>query len=58
MPPSTGRSGQLDNWQELERQVKAYPHVVGAAPFINGQVMVNADRRVSGTMVSGVFARL
>lgn len=51
----TGRYGQLDNWQELDRKLKNYPHVQGAAPFINGQVMINADRRVSGTMLSGIL---
>jgi len=51
----TGRYGQLDNWQVLEQKLKDYPHVEGTAPFINGQVMINADRRVSGTMLSGIL---
>ena len=51
----TGRYGQLDNWRELEQKLTNYPHVQGSAPFINGQVMINADRRVSGTMLSGIL---
>lgn len=51
----TGKYGQLDDWQELEQKLKNHPHVQGAAPFINGQVMINADRRVSGTMLSGIL---
>ena len=51
----TGKYGQLDNWQELDQKLKTYPHVEGAAPFINGQVMINADRRVSGTMLTGIL---
>ncbi len=51
----TGKYGQLDNWQELEQKLKSYPHVEGTAPFINGQVMINADRRVSGTMLTGIL---
>ncbi len=51
----TGKYGQLDNWQELEQKLKNYPHVEGTAPFINGQVMINADRRVSGTMLTGIL---
>ncbi|MDD1606045.1 MAG: lipoprotein-releasing ABC transporter permease subunit [Methylococcaceae bacterium] len=51
----TGRSGQLENWQALEQQLKNYPHVQGTAPFISGQVMINADRRVNGTMISGIL---
>lgn len=51
----TGKYGQLDNWRELERKLIGYPHVEGVAPFINGQVMINAERRVSGTVLSGIL---
>jgi lipoprotein-releasing system permease protein len=51
----TGQSGQLDNWQELDQRLIGYPHIQGTAPFINGQVMINAERRVSGTMLSGIL---
>ncbi len=51
----TGRYGQLENWRELDQRLKDYPHVEGAAPFINGQVMINAGRRVSGTMLNGIM---
>ncbi len=51
----TGKYGQLDNWQALGQKLKKHPHVLGVAPFINGQVMINADRRVSGTMLSGIL---
>ncbi|CAA9889840.1 Lipoprotein-releasing system transmembrane protein LolC [Candidatus Methylobacter favarea] len=50
----TGNYGQLDNWQELDQKLKDYPHVQGSAPFISGQVMINAGRRVSGTMLNGI----
>ncbi|MGZ8192562.1 MAG: lipoprotein-releasing ABC transporter permease subunit [Methylobacter sp.] len=51
----TGKSGQLNDWQKLEQRIKDYPHVEGSAPFITGQVMINADRRVSGTMLNGIM---
>jgi lipoprotein-releasing system permease protein len=51
----TGKYGQLENWRELDQKLKGYPHVEGTAPFINGQVMINAERRVSGTMLSGIL---
>lgn len=51
----TGRFGQLDDWRGLEQKLANYPHLLGAAPFINGQVMLNADRRVSGTMLTGIL---
>ncbi len=51
----TGKYGQLDNWPDLDQKLKDFPHVKGAAPFISGQVMINADRRVSGTMLNGIM---
>ena len=51
----SGRYGQLDDWQGLAERTRSMPHVEGSAPFIQGQVMVNADRQVSGTMVQGVL---
>ncbi|MCX7084114.1 MAG: lipoprotein-releasing ABC transporter permease subunit [Methylococcales bacterium] len=52
---ATGKFGQLDDWQTLDKKLTDYPHVQGAAPFITGQVMINADRRVSGTMLNGIL---
>ncbi|CAG1769085.1 Lipoprotein-releasing system transmembrane protein LolE [uncultured bacterium] len=51
----TGMNGQLDNWYSLSKELETYPHIQGSAPFIQGQVMINADRRVSGSMVSGIL---
>lgn len=54
----TGQYGQLDDWQNLAEQTQKMPHVLGAAPFIHGQVMINADRQVSGTVVQGIVPTL
>lgn len=54
----TGKYGQLENWAAAENRIKGYPHVEGSAPFIQGQVMVNADRRVSGTLLNGINPEL
>ena len=51
----TGRNGQLEDWQALAERTRHLPHVEGVAPFINGQVMINADRQVSGTLVQGIL---
>lgn len=51
----TGMNGQLTTWDMLSKELETYPHIQGSAPFIQGQVMINADRRVSGTMVSGIL---
>ena len=54
----TGLDGKLDDWQKLDQIINHYPHIEGAAPFINGQVMINADRRVSGSMLRGILPAL
>lgn len=51
----SGRYGQLEDWQGMAQRVEHQPHVLGVAPFINGQVMINADRQVSGTMLQGIL---
>ena len=51
----SGRFGQLDDWQVLAQRTEHLPHVLGVAPFINGQVMINADRQVSGTLLQGIL---
>lgn len=51
----TGNAGQLDDWYTLQEKVKDYPHVQGTAPFVKGQVMINAGRRVSGTLLRGIL---
>jgi len=51
----TGRYGQLEDWQALAERTRSMPHVEGAAPFIHGQVMLNSDRQVSGTLLQGVL---
>lgn len=51
----TGNYGQLDDWHALDEKLVEFPHLEGTAPFVNGQVMINADRRVSGTVISGIL---
>lgn len=51
----SGYYGDLKNWEELDQKIKGRPHVEGSAPFVRGQVMINADRRVSGTLLRGVL---
>ncbi|NOQ65076.1 MAG: lipoprotein-releasing ABC transporter permease subunit [Methyloprofundus sp.] len=50
----TGNGNQLRNWPALKEQLKDQPHIEGMAPFVRGQVMINAGRRVSGTLLRGV----
>ncbi|MEQ1638232.1 MAG: lipoprotein-releasing ABC transporter permease subunit [Methylococcales bacterium] len=51
----SGDNETLENWPALNEQVKGAPHVLGAAPFVNGQVMLSADRRVSGSLLRGIL---
>ena len=51
----TGPGGQLDDWRALAARLKSEPQVEGAAPYTHGQVMINADRQVSGAMAQGVL---
>ena len=50
----TGIDDGLKDWRTLEKKVINFPHVKGAAPFVRGQAMINADRRVSGTLIRGI----
>ncbi len=50
----TGEDDQLSDWQTLDSQIQHYPHILGSAPYVTGQVMLNADRRVSPTQLRGV----
>lgn len=51
----SGRHGQLEDWQSLAERVRTMPHVVSSAPFTQGQVMLNADQAVSGTLLQGIL---
>jgi lipoprotein-releasing system permease protein len=51
----SGRYGQLDDWQAMAERTQHLPHVLGSAPFTQGQVMINADRQVSGTLLQGIL---
>lgn len=46
--------GSLENWKSIEPALQRESRVIGWAPFIQGQVMINADSRVSGTLVRGI----
>jgi len=48
-------SGVLNDWEVLEPVIKDHPRVVGWAPYVQAQVMLNAGRRVSGTLIRGVL---
>lgn len=51
----TGLDGELHDWRALEGPLRQEPRVLGWAPYIEAQAMLNSERRVSGTMVRGVL---
>ncbi|MDD1649984.1 MAG: lipoprotein-releasing ABC transporter permease subunit [Methylococcaceae bacterium] len=51
----TGVDGQLRDWQALETTLKAESRVTGWAPYVEGQAMINSDRRVSGSLLRGIL---
>jgi len=51
----TGWNGSLNDWHAYDGELETDERVVGWAPFIRGQIMLNAGRRVSGSLLRGVL---
>ncbi len=51
----TGYDGRLRDWRQLARRLADQPHILGSAPFVEGQVMLTFGRRVSGSMLRGIL---
>lgn len=47
--------GVLRNWAVLRKVLAARPHVLGAAPYIDGEGMLSGAQGVSGTLIRGVM---
>jgi lipoprotein-releasing system permease protein len=46
---------RLSDWQTVQQQLVNEAHILGSAPFVDGQVMISSGQRVSGTLVRGVY---
>ncbi len=51
-------NGQLDEWHAFDDLLKQQDRITGWAPYIEGQVMLNAGRRVSGSLLRGILPEL
>ena len=51
-------SGKLNNWRQFDDLLEKEQRVLGWAPYIQEQVMLNAGQRVSGTVLSGIEPEL
>jgi lipoprotein-releasing system permease protein len=54
----TGPDNRLAGWESLAGEVMKRPHVVAAAPFVNGQGMLSNDGNVRGAIVRGIVPGL
>lgn len=48
----------FDDWAETARAVKNHDHVVGAAPYVQGEAMLTRGRYVHGALVQGVLPEI
>ncbi|ASJ75014.1 lipoprotein-releasing ABC transporter permease subunit [Granulosicoccus antarcticus] len=51
----TGLGDSLENWQEIADIASAHSEVIGAAPYVEGQVMLVHAGRSTGALVRGVL---
>jgi len=42
------------NWRQIVERAQTNPEILGAAPYVEGQAMLIADKRTSGAMVYGI----
>ncbi|MCK5719425.1 MAG: lipoprotein-releasing ABC transporter permease subunit [Thiomargarita sp.] len=46
------------NWQTLAEQLRMKKHVIGVAPFIQGQAMITRSKNVEGTFLQGILPEI
>lgn len=50
----SGVDGELSDWREVEAQASKFPHVIGQAPYVEGQGMLISGQKVSGVLLRGI----
>ncbi len=50
----TGPNNLLPDWRQIAEGAAREPHVVAAAPFVQGQAMLTSGRAVRGALVRGI----
>ncbi len=51
----TGLTGRLRDWQGVAQVARGQPHVLGAAPYIEGEAMLTHRQAVSGAVIRGIL---
>jgi lipoprotein-releasing system permease protein len=54
----TGPRNELANWREVAERAARVPHVLAAAPYVNGQGLLANGDAVRGTLVRGIDPEL
>ncbi|MDX1404300.1 MAG: lipoprotein-releasing ABC transporter permease subunit [Woeseiaceae bacterium] len=49
---------RLENWRDWVTRAEEHPEVAAAAPFVNGQGLLNNGSRLSGVQISGIEPEL
>ena len=52
------QDGHIDDWQALEQRLLGLPHLLAAAPYIEGKAMATDDSSVAGLLLRGVNPKL
>jgi lipoprotein-releasing system permease protein len=50
----SGVDGELSDWREVQAQASKFPHVIGEAPYVEGQGMLISGQKVSGVLLRGI----
>ncbi|MEQ6341768.1 MAG: lipoprotein-releasing ABC transporter permease subunit [Gammaproteobacteria bacterium] len=48
-------NGGVRDWKAVTTFAGRYPHVTGAAPYVDGEGMLSNGSQVSGTLIRGIF---
>ncbi|MEW8048102.1 MAG: ABC transporter permease, partial [Candidatus Thiodiazotropha sp.] len=51
----SGVNGELENWAEVQAEAATFPHVIGEAPYVEGQGMLISGQKVSGVLLRGIL---
>ncbi|MEJ2394848.1 MAG: lipoprotein-releasing ABC transporter permease subunit, partial [Candidatus Thiodiazotropha sp.] len=47
-------NNELSDWREVMAQASRFPHVIGEAPYVEGQGMLISGQKVSGVLLRGI----
>ncbi|MGD8908985.1 MAG: lipoprotein-releasing ABC transporter permease subunit, partial [Chromatiales bacterium] len=54
----SGVGGELGDWREVMTRAGDFPHVIGKAPYVEGQGMLISGQKVSGVLLRGIQPEL